>query len=507
MNPYTKAEQALAQGDPQSALSLYLLAVEDPETLASAPGGLSEIYRKAARSAFLLQDHPRAIEFARKALIAAKEGNNTLEQGEANITLGVLYGNMNAWELSIDHSRKGYELVQTEAPIRAAAALNNIGNVYEAMGHIPQAIEYFESSAALYQDLDTTDRNFGIILGNLGKLKAEQGLTEEGLELLNNGVHIFENLGDLQYQAHTLAKIARVWEQQGLIHQAEVLYRDALDLLDRSPHPLWKAEILIQLGIGLIDHGKFHEAGPVLEQALNLIDPEKPSRNLSNYYQAMGRYHESKQDYRQALEHHRKYAQWVLELQKQQGSNNLAKALALLDTERLKLEKELFRIKNEELQNQVIRDPLTGLYNRRYLMDQLPTELARIQRSGDAMGFGFVDVNAFKEINDVHSHLVGDKVLVQLAKIFQKTLRQSDTTIRYGGDEFILFMPGVGQSSLEEMQKKLEQAVQSYPWHELSPNLEVSVSVGIILSEDRVDLDEILHIADSRMYQRKTRQD
>ncbi|MBS3820068.1 PAS domain S-box protein, partial [bacterium] len=106
------------------------------------------------------------------------------------------------------------------------------------------------------------------------------------------------------------------------------------------------------------------------------------------------------------------------------------------------LNEEVKRIRlEEELKHQAIKDPLTGLNNRRYFEETLQKEVERSKRYHIPLAFIMIDVNRFKEINDRFSHQTGDDVLKEVANILEKNFRSADTVIRYGGDEFLVMMP------------------------------------------------------------------
>jgi diguanylate cyclase (GGDEF)-like protein/PAS domain S-box-containing protein len=96
------------------------------------------------------------------------------------------------------------------------------------------------------------------------------------------------------------------------------------------------------------------------------------------------------------------------------------------------------------LRDQAIRDPLTSLFNRRYLDETLPRELANARRDGTAVTIAVIDIDFFKRINDRHGHTTGDKVLVELGRILRAQSRSGDVACRYGGEEFVVVLLGAG---------------------------------------------------------------
>ena len=108
----------------------------------------------------------------------------------------------------------------------------------------------------------------------------------------------------------------------------------------------------------------------------------------------------------------------------------------------------------EELREQAIRDPLTGMYNRRYLEESLERELFRAQRQESQLCVGMLDLDHFKQVNDTFGHGAGDAVLREVGRILREHLRNTDILCRYGGDEFLLVLP---DSSLEDNRQRLNQ--------------------------------------------------
>ena len=116
----------------------------------------------------------------------------------------------------------------------------------------------------------------------------------------------------------------------------------------------------------------------------------------------------------------------------------------LLESQQL-LESHLKEVEDEKsvLQEQTVRDPLTGIFNRRYLDDTLPRELARAAREGYPVAVVMIDLDHFKHVNDQYGHAAGDEVLRALAVLLKKGARTSDIVCRYGGEEFVAIMPNM----------------------------------------------------------------
>nr|WP_315241096.1 sensor domain-containing diguanylate cyclase [uncultured Albidiferax sp.] len=133
----------------------------------------------------------------------------------------------------------------------------------------------------------------------------------------------------------------------------------------------------------------------------------------------------------------------------------LLRSLRQTQTHQSQLEAQLAKILSLQalLQEQAIRDPLTGLFNRRYLDETLARDLARARREGHAVALAMLDLDGFKRINDTHGHVAGDLVLKTLSALLRTGARQSDTVCRFGGEEFLVLLPHM---SLDQAQRKLD---------------------------------------------------
>ena len=101
-------------------------------------------------------------------------------------------------------------------------------------------------------------------------------------------------------------------------------------------------------------------------------------------------------------------------------------------------------LNHEDLQRVAALDPLTGVYNRRFGLQRLVEEFGRSLRSGDPLGLLMLDLDHFKSINDTYGHLVGDRVLQGVVRTARQVLREGDVLMRYGGEEFLIVLPGAG---------------------------------------------------------------
>lgn len=155
------------------------------------------------------------------------------------------------------------------------------------------------------------------------------------------------------------------------------------------------------------------------------------------------------------------------------------------------------------LQNLSLTDDLTGLHNRRGFMILAEQHLRIIRRKGAAM-LVFVDLDDLKVINDTYGHLEGNRALIVTANVLLACFRQSDIIARVGGDEFCVLMTDAVQDSAQQVRKRLQQRVDFVDTPS-SSRFQLSLSVGIaeVSAVHQPPLEELLRIADTRMYEEK----
>jgi diguanylate cyclase (GGDEF)-like protein len=159
----------------------------------------------------------------------------------------------------------------------------------------------------------------------------------------------------------------------------------------------------------------------------------------------------------------------------------------------------------ETLRNQSIRDPLTGLFNRRYLEETLERELRRADRSHGALGVVMIDLDHFKSFNDTYGHDAGDMLLRELGRLLQSSIRGGDVACRYGGEEFVLIIPGADAETTRQRADKLRQSVQHlFVSHHGQSMGSVTMSAGVAAFPEHGTTGEALvQAADAALYRAK----
>lgn len=178
-------------------------------------------------------------------------------------------------------------------------------------------------------------------------------------------------------------------------------------------------------------------------------------------------------------------------------------SVAMAMTEHIALALANFQLR-ETLRRQSIRDPLTDLFNRRFLDEYLDRELRRAARSGSPLAVVMLDIDSFKEFNDTFGHAVGDGVLVGLGQLLRTTLRGGDVACRYGGEEFTMVLPDCPLDAARRRTEELLDLVRRLT----APGADrpITASAGVAAFPDHgLTIEALLHAADGALYKAKRR--
>lgn len=233
-----------------------------------------------------------------------------------------------------------------------------------------------------------------------------------------------------------------------------------------------------------------HERGNLEDQPLTLT-------SAARYYEVRVRAIQRTTRHGPALLGHMLYIRDVT--QRHLSELKLAEALALSE-ERLRTISSL----HEQLREQALCDPLTGLYNRRYLDEFFARELARAQRESLPLALALIDLDHFKRLNDESGHLAGDDVLKAVAQHLQDNLRSTDAVFRIGGEEFLLILPGADPREACERLQAICAQLAAREIASRGGDQRITLSAGLAhWPEQGQALDELLQVADAALYQAK----
>ncbi|MFC1676924.1 diguanylate cyclase [Planctomycetota bacterium] len=166
-------------------------------------------------------------------------------------------------------------------------------------------------------------------------------------------------------------------------------------------------------------------------------------------------------------------------------------------------------LRNIELEEQILSlantDALTGLANRRHFFNILEREILRAKIRGRSLSVMMLDIDHFKSVNDTYGHLAGDEIIKQVGKVLMENIYPLDVAGRYGGEEFIILMPGTSSSRGMEAAEKLRKVIDEFQWKAFNDNISITISIGLanIDANNLLDANDLIEKADAALYTAK----
>ena len=455
--------------------------------------GQGIVHRNQATYRTALECFHKGLELARRS--HARRTESTLLNGLANV-----YSVLGSHSEAVGYYLQALELTRTEADTRAELViLGNLGFLSEELGDLQQALAYYGQALALCDTLQ--DHYFRTsILSNRASTLRQLGRLEEALEGGEAACTLARESKNLMGLAPALQVVASIHNDLKHHELAESLLREVLNLYESVGNVRHLPEALRLFGDVVSRQGR-HEAAcqaylQALERAQHTDDPKETAAAhcaLADHFAKQGAFQD-------ALSHFKAHVALEQRLQREHVQLVLSSRLAEVEHQKAVKDAELQRLRNgelaeaiaslekanqeketllQQLSQQAIEDPLTGLYNRRYLDDYLPRECLLAQRHQRPLALALADLDNFKFINDTFSHQTGDQVLKIVASLFQSICRKSDVIVRYGGEEILLVMPDTGLPQAQEVCERVRRAVEDYPWAKIHPELQVTLSMGV----------------------------
>ena len=165
---------------------------------------------------------------------------------------------------------------------------------------------------------------------------------------------------------------------------------------------------------------------------------------------------------------------------------------------------ELEKEYHAKLFNYAVRDAHTGLYNKRFIINELENISRIAKRSGRAFSIIIIDIDDFKQINDLYGHMAGDEYLKAISMLFIQSLREQDIAGRIGGEEFLVILPETAIDGAFQLAVRIRMNVENFVLDYRSHQIKTTISAGVCQYENSIsDINELLDIADQALYETK----
>lgn len=416
-----------------------------------------------------------------------------------------------------------------------------IALVYEYRREDALAIPYF-SEAADYQRNEQNWVELSIALYGLGRALKNTGDMTLGLKWLTESATLARQVDDWQGVAYAEKEIAGIKLVQGNFSQARELFLTALQLFATADNPYMQLDVNLSLAKLALQQQDAAMAQHHLQQAKQFADAQTMPVQTLAIESAEAELLALTGNYQQAFQQIVATYQRKQQLENKQSSEQLHQLRVKYDVDAQQAENKLLHHQNElhqvkyaaQKQQQqflvlllvlsllvvvlliawVIRarknkqrleqladtDGLTGVYNRRKIMELFQQQFEQAQRYDQPLSVGILDLDWFKQINDKFGHQTGDEVLWRFAALCKQQLRQSDLIGRIGGEEFMVIFPCTDLTAAEQLAKRLCCKARELENMMPKPGLVVSVSIGLAGNTRLLSVSEFIAAADEALY-------
>jgi diguanylate cyclase len=443
-------------------------------------------------------------------------GNRELE-AELILSIGAAHANLGHFEQAFNRYAKALELFRTlDHKLGLVQTMHHVGSTF-------RDIRRFDRAKALVTEALETMQTLKHRVGEamchvtLGLIANESGDSSAGLPHLHKGLELALEYGDVRAECLALintgwAKIA-IGDAEGGMTYLQRLYTRALELQSRQ----YEGFALGGFGLMHRAQGHFDEAIQHLTRALELAQALELPRGQHMALEALWQTSEQFGNYEQAYTHYKAYHQIEREMMSSQAEQNVHTIAANLEAHLAKREATQARQRSSELEEAYVQlrqqaaqleqyarqDALTGLSNRRHLDESVKMLFDHAKQSGSMLCVIAADIDDFKIINDTFGHAIGDEVLKTIAAILREHARAGDLIARFGGEEFIMALPGLKTADAYHIAERARAAVQNFDWSQIHSGLRVTISLGVSGDLRLPNFERLISSADAQLYKAK----
>lgn len=524
------------------------------------PLSAAMLERAIATNLHILGDLAEALDRSRSALALLEQVENVEPEQFAlvHLTTGVVLWELEAQDEAIRHYRLSMDASESAGDlIGMGRAAGNIGNLYSTIGDLVRARQHHELALDAFEQAESISGmagslvNLAALSGRNAQLALDEGdtvqaeaLHEDMLDFGRRALERFEGLENPRGIAYAAANVAAALEGLGRPVEALRYHERAMNLRREVGDTRGQTHSLFSMARTLFATQQYEQASALLDQATGMLPAENIGMAIE-ISRLQVKVEQAREDYRAALEHQKELtrlsqlvaesqmAARVEEVRVAMEGEQLDREVQLLRSEaeiselKLKRQQAMFivavlvallllallallfmryrtRLKTSRQLDVVARtDSLTGLPNRRDMLERIGAAHAEAVSEGVDHGLILADIDDFKQINDLHGHAVGDKVLTHVARIMNNSVKGRDVVARWGGEEFLILLPRTGAEGAATVAEDLRTAVFGHPAETTSGRFELSLSLGVAILNSATMVDEAISRADRAMYQAK----
>lgn len=423
--------------------------------------------------------------------------------------LGVMHMDMGNYDHALRYFLKSLKLAKRKnMQEREASARANIGMVYNELGRIDEAFDYF---AEALNNPEINNTGFYTASKCIGHYYIQTGEYDKAENSIKEALTTAREVKDTHFESELLTTQGILNRDRKQYRQARIDFTRSLDISKKLGNVKIETENLYELGVLSLCQGDVETSFCYFNQALALAKERDIGRFQCRCYKNLSNLYEKNRDYAKALEYLKKFNSAEKEYNLMKAELKLKSLGFEHELEKKQQQAEIYRLKNEELEeanrkitNLANHDNLTGLPNRRLFMELLKSSMNSACRYGHKIAVFFIDLDDFKPVNDRFGHRAGDYVLRDVGERLTRVLRKTDVVARLGGDEFVILVPELKDTQyLHSIAEKIGELFRNdFEVGEHKCNLGASIGISLYPDDD-TDIEGLLIKADKAMYAAK----
>jgi diguanylate cyclase (GGDEF)-like protein len=536
----------------------YKLAIETAEKSQSISQKIGDKQSQASALNHLgitynhLGDYVQSLDSFSKTLDIFKEMNSKKDMANALNNIGIVYDMLGSYETSLKYYLEALKIKEEVGDMgQVASTLNNIGVLYNILEYPEKALEYFNRALKINREANKKS-SIAITLTNIGNVYLDSKQVDRALDYYRDALVIDKERADERGISTSLNNIGLVYFKMKKYKEAMTYFRDALKLKVELDDKRTIAQTMLNIAQVNRETGALKKAAEEMEQALSYAASINARAEMTEIYRSLYLVNEELKNHKAALTYLKKYKELSDEILDRKTRDKMLEREATYRLEKKENEIELLRrdrliklmtIKKQEILERVFiigvffllgiigllfrmyrlkirvnkqlaeaykevemasrTDYLTGLSNRRDILEKIAYEKNRFERFQEPFVVVICDIDNFKVFNDTFGHHCGDFVLVKTAELLRTLVRKQDTVGRWGGEEFILLLPGTtregGRLTGEKIRKYI--AEQGFVFEEKT--IFITMTFGIGVYDREMSIYKCLKEADEAMYKGK----
>jgi diguanylate cyclase (GGDEF)-like protein len=440
----------------------------------------------------------------------------------AQTQMSWMYFYLGEYSSALEWGLRGLEAARASGSRhREANALDVVATIYSIMEDHEQALACHAQALQVVEEIADLNEK-AVIFNNSAMTLLGAGRFPDALDKGMRGLELARQLGMAPFISNYYDTVAQVMLAMGDVQRAETMLRTGLSLSIAKRPDYLLAAYTKNLGKVCLLLGKYDEAAELLHTAIADFEQLGARGELSVCYRALSQLYEQQGNFVLALEQYKAYDAKRESTFGKETSRRITALKASYDLQLAQRDAEIERLRNVDLQNEIEErkriqlvleqmatiDALTNLNNRGHFFSLAEREVERALRYAHSLAVLMIDVDQFKEINDHYGHIAGDQILVALASIILKELRDVDLAGRYGGDEFAILLPETTAENACLVGERIRSAIAHPAILTDAGRVAVTVSVGIsglALNNQHAarELNAMLDRADRGLYKAK----